>query len=273
MFILQTIQEFIDNPMGKGSTAIPSRKIIREDLNRRYKELIKHKDKVIKPTVYKDGDEYIFHFLIPSEDPERKNTYDVVLHFTTEETDEDKKVTNDKNLKRYNVKFFSNSPSFTYTFAYAFQLYGILIGSLKDKYRKIVLDRPPVTRNPGEIVNYDKTIYFAAHFFQENEDYLDKETLNKIAKPFKLRDLVSDIRNTDKIELQIKQALTDKESKKKEKTSSNMKRNKVQTTRKDSESSNRVVTAKRSNNTGNRRIKPQSKTKARTSSINKIKPR
>jgi hypothetical protein len=167
MFILQSIKDFVDNPMGKGSFAIPNRQLIKDDLNRRYDKL--NQNKKIKVTVYKDGEDYYFHFLIPSE-TERLNTYDVVLQFTMGEDD----FKFDNFLNRYYVKFFSNCPSFTFTYAYAFNLYGMLIEHLGNKYDEQVLTDDPIVRNPGEIISYENEI----HILRERggkEDFLNRQ--------------------------------------------------------------------------------------------------
>lgn len=200
MFILQTLREFIDNPMGKGSNAIPSRQLIRDDLKNRLDKILSNKDKDIKLSIYKYRDMYFFHFLIPSENMKRKNTYDVVLQFIPNEDS-----INQKNLNNYHVKFFSNSPSFTYTYAYAFNLYGLFIEELSNKFDKIIFENPPVTRNPGEVISYEKTIFFACQYLIDNSvKYLTKSTIDLIAKKYIENDFVKKIRTSETIENEIK---------------------------------------------------------------------
>lgn len=269
MFILQNIREFIDNPMGKGSTAIPSRHLIKEDLNRRFEELTNNKDKKIELTIYRDGDEYYFHFLIPSESKERRNTYDVVLHFTLGEDGKD--FASDRNLNRYFVKFFSNSPGFIYTYAYTFNLYGLLIESLANKYNKIVLEHPPVTRNPGEIISYEKTTYFACYYLLKNPKYLDKSTINLIAKPYKEEVLNKKIRNEDKIKLEIAQEKrrVEREKKEEEKKLKGL----IRSDKGVGKLPRRHDIEKVKKVTAINKIKPKAKITPKKSSINKIKPR
>lgn len=267
MFILQNIREFIDNPMGKGSTAIPSRHLIKEDLNRRFEELINNnKDKKIELTIYRDGDEYYFHFLIPSESKERRNTYDVVLYFTLGEDGKD--FASDKNLNRYFVKFFSNSPGFIYTYAYAFNLYGLLIESFANKYNKVVLEQPPVTRNPGEIISYEKTTYFACYYLLKNPKYLNKSTINLIAKPYKEEILNKKIRNEDKIKMEIAQEKrrVEREKKEEEKKLKGL-------IRSDKRIEPRTHEIKKTKKVSPiNKIKPKAKLTPKKSTINKIKP-
>jgi hypothetical protein len=198
MFILQNLKDFIDNPMGKGSMAIPNRQLIRSDLNRRYDNLVRKKK--ITYRVYSDKEDYYFHFKIPSES-ERNNDYDVVIMFTY---DEDKDFSYDHFLNRYYLKFFSNCPSFIFTYAFSFNLYGMFIESLSNKYDDRVLTEDPIVRNPGEIISYEKSIYFACYYLSQNRNLLTKSYLDLIALPYKEVDFNRLIRTSDNINLEIK---------------------------------------------------------------------
>jgi len=198
MFIPQTLSEYIDNPMGKGSTAIANRNLIKSDLDSRYNKLLeKHKD--FKHTMYYDVNTFYAHILIPSES-ERNNTYDVVIQFVPLE----KEVIQDVNLNRYCIKVFSNCPSFTYTYAYVYNDYDMMIDFLRNKYRNQVLQDNPIVKNPGEIINFEKSIYFAAKYIQSNKTLMNKFTLASIAKRMNKVEFAKTIRNTDTIELEIK---------------------------------------------------------------------
>lgn len=260
MFILQNIKDFIDNPMGKGSTAITNRQLIKDDLNKRYKKILKTKK--IDLNIYKDNDEYYFHFKIPSES-ERNNTYDVVLNFVMD--DEDFKF--DNFLNRYYLKFFSNCPSFIFTYAYAFNLYGMFIEHLENKYDKKVLEDDPVIRNPGEIINYEKSIYFACTYIMENKKYLNKMILNTIAKPFNKNEFNKLIRNYDTISLEIKKE-DNKVKEEKEKKENEIKEHNKKALNELLNNRHKILP-----NTGITIIKPSKKIRARKSSVSKIKPK
>lgn len=186
--------------MGKGSNALQSRELVRKDLDSRFDKILE--DKQIGFIVFKERDDYYFHLRIPSESKTKQNTYDVVLQFTT---NGEGNIKNDKDLSRYYVKFFSNSPSFTYTYAYAFNLYGMLADHTKGMFDSKTLTHPPITRNPGEIINYEKSTYFAAHYLSINPEYLTKEFLDKIAKNFSVSTFTKGLRDTNSIENEIKQ--------------------------------------------------------------------
>jgi hypothetical protein len=268
MFVLQNLRDFMDNPMGKGSTAIQSRQLVQRDLNQRFTKLMSQDGKKMDVDVFKDinGDNYYFHLKVPSESDKKMHVYDVIVQFTT---DGNKDLRNDKNLNRYSIKLFSNSPSFTYTYAYAFKLYGALADGLDNKFKDIVFEQPPITRNPGSVIGYEKTTYFACLYLSQNTEYLNKLTVDRMAKPYDKKYFHENVRNTDKAEFDSKEedrrVRQEKDNTKGEPTNDKTPRN------------NRAVASRQGSKIGgsktSRKIKPQAKIKPRKSSATKIKPR
>lgn len=198
MFLPQNLKEYLESPMGKGSTAVMNKQLIVNDLNARYEKLLKKK-KDFKHTIYfRDGD-YYFHFKIPSE-TERNNDYDVVIMFTMGEDN----FKTDVNIKRYYLKFFSNCPSFTYTFAYAYNDNGLLIDFLQNKYDDIVLANNPVIRNPSELVSYEKSLYFACKYIDTHQMLLNKVYLSSRAIRLTKLNLPKNVRTSASILIEIK---------------------------------------------------------------------
>lgn len=265
MFIRQNIGDFIDNPMGRGSNAIPSRQLIKEDLNNRLQKILDNKDKEITFKVYKGKDDYYLHFLIPSES-KRKNTYDVVLRFFLD--DETKQFKDDSTVRKYHVQFFSNSPGFVYTFGHAFALHGLFIESLSDKYDEEVFNRMPVTRNPGEIVSYEKTTYFAMRYLLNNIKYLGKSYLDSVAKKFDEAEFKKSIRNTDRIQVEIKEEQRRVEREEKEEKEKSSKKNSPKPPRREENK----FTGSRSNGS-KQKITGKPKIVGKKSSKPKIRPR
>ena len=98
---------------------------------------------------------------IPSETVE-KFYYDVVVKFTTH---------GEMNtLDKAPVEFFSNDPSFNYTFAHAFKKNKLTIKDLESKMRREALMKPAKEKNPQDTIGYVKTLYFA--FIVMNEKSL-----------------------------------------------------------------------------------------------------
>ena len=139
-------------------------------------------DKKIESDVYKEGDNYIFHVKLPSES-ERDNTYDVVVEFSPI----DKTSLSDESIINYNVKFFSNCPSFIFTYAYAYNDKGLFIDFLSKKLDELVLKNAPVVKNPMNIVNFEKSIYFACKYLVEEKN-LNKNYLKSFVQRFKKKD-------------------------------------------------------------------------------------
>lgn len=204
---LLTLKEFLDNPMGKGSTAIPNKELIKSDLVRRYEKLKKD----IKVKVYKDKKDFYFHVTIPSES-DRNNTYDVVIQFIPDAD----AINIGKTIEKYGVKFFSNCPSFVYTFAYVFNSYGYFIESLADKYDDKVLEDMPVVRNPNEIISFEKSIYFAGLYIRDKYKLATAMVLTQISQNYNTKVFNSSIRNSQKIQVEIKREMNVLKNKKNE---------------------------------------------------------
>lgn len=195
-----TLKEFLNNPMGKGAAAIPNKSLIQSDLKTRYNKI---SSKMQVKAYYDDkSGSYFFHFIIPSE-TERKNTYDVVLQFEPK----DNGMKNENTILNYNIRFFSNSPSFGFTYAYVFNERDMLIKSLKNKFSGVTLTDSPVVRNPNVTVNYEKSTFFACHFISENKAYVNKEYLATVTAPY-TKSFPTIIRTTNQV---LKEISLDKE--------------------------------------------------------------
>lgn len=205
-----TISEFMNNPAGKGSNIIPNRQLIIDDFRRRYKQILEHHK--FDVTIYKNKEDYFFHVIVPSEDKDKDVTYDVVIQFTM--ADEDFK--NDISLNRYFVKFFSNCPSFTFTYTYVYAENDLLADGFQVKYRDEVLDAPPVVRNPNEVISFEKSTYFACLHLLDKNVYMNKLYLNTHIRSTNIDALIKKIRTTDTILMQYKRA-QNKQKKEKEK--------------------------------------------------------
>lgn len=191
------IKEFINNPSGKGAV-MPGKSVILMDLNKRYNSLVKNDGIIDK--IYNLKDTYYFHVVTKTESEDRDNTYDVVLKFEPV----DKNMLKDGSLKNYSMKVFSNSPSFTFAYAYVAGLNGILVEELMDKFDVNILGQPPISRNPSLLFSYEKTIYFACKYILEHNK-LNKSYLKGNAKPLK-KEFFKNIRNYKQIEEEITRA-------------------------------------------------------------------
>lgn len=131
------------------------------DMYKQRYELIKDK---IMWAACKDGDNYIVHVRMPSTDPNCKDVYyDVVFEFFPES----EKLIDSRSLNDYSVLLFSNCPSFTFTFTYAYNKYGLLVPWLINKCIPDCLNKPAIHRNRGSQIGSDMKTWFAAYHLQK----------------------------------------------------------------------------------------------------------
>lgn len=199
------IKEFLKNPVGKGAV-IPGKNTLLADLDKRYKALLERKE--FEFNIYRKKDCFFFHFLIMTEDPERENDYDVVIGFYPTKTQKFDTV-----ITRYDIKIFSNSPSFIYTYAYVAKQNKLLIVDFYNKFDVNVLKKPPVSRNPGKIMGYEKSVYYACKYLVEHENLLNK-AYAKNHSDSNYRKLIKEVRRDSVILQEIKTAKAIKQAKK-----------------------------------------------------------
>jgi len=119
-------------------------------------------------------DSFYIHMKIPSESQKSSDgtyEYDVVVRFFTD----DSEIAKQTHLRSYYVQFFSNSPSFMYTYAYVYKREDYLIKVLYEKLDPDYIDVKPEKTNPRLKKSYDKSIYFACRYLSDTQfRYLDK---------------------------------------------------------------------------------------------------
>lgn len=266
------IRQYLDNPMGKGAI-IPGKQMIVDDLNKRYKSLTSNKS--IECKIYNSKEIYYFHLTIPSES-ERDNDYDVVIEFSPK----DKTDKGDESIINYNIKFFSNCPSFIYTYAYAYNLNGIFIDFMTKKLQKEIFKKPPLVKNPNNIINFEKSLYFACKFLMEEKKYLTKNFIKSASLKFNQKDFLYSIRSHDKIMDEINKAKSKLKQKKEKEEKENKphKRTKNKMEHSNSPNSVKLIKPKKTtvanNKSGVNKIKKTSAKKSITQSksgVNKIK--
>jgi hypothetical protein len=250
------IDEFLKNPMGKGAI-IPGKDTMLTSLDYRLKVLQDHKD--IDMQIYTRGKDVYYHFIMPTENKDRDNTYDVIIKF--KETD--KSDAYDQTYRQYQIEFFSNCPSFTYGYAYVANLNGYFIKEFANKYEPQILKYPPVSKNPGLIFSYEKSIYFACKCLMANKRVLLKSHVESYGKKL-TPEVIKSIRHMNVIEEEYKKA--DKimrEYKKK---------NKLEFDKKTKRKKEELISQYDANGKKKENVSTVKKIKAKASNINKIKP-
>lgn len=186
-----TLNEYIENPMGKGDAALgQNRKVIVATLTSKYESLTERKEIKMKcyTATLAAPTKYYIHLTIPSE-TERENTYDVVFEFTKNMS---------KPMKDWNVKVFSNSPSFAYTFAYVYLKHDLMIKHLANKLGKEFQRKAPEVRNRFQIVGFEKYVFFGAMFIRDSK-ILSEEAFKKKATSHATNSFPGKVRTLDEI--------------------------------------------------------------------------
>lgn len=168
-----TLKEYVENPMGRGdSTLGQNRKLIVDTLKGKYESLTNRKEIKMKCYIAEMAipKKYYIHLTIPSE-TERENTYDAIFEFT-----QDKDVP----MTKWNVRVFSNSPSFAFTFAYVYLKHDLMIKGLAKKLGKEFMRKEPNIRNRYQVVSYEKYVFFGAMFILDSK-ILGEEAFRKKA--------------------------------------------------------------------------------------------
>lgn len=215
MYELQSLSEFINNPLGKGTSVLPNRELIVNDFKRR-KKIMEGEGKKFPVTVYKNDVKgiYYFHVIVPSE-TNRKNDYDVVFELSPPE---EKGVFKKVGLDKYKVRFFSNAPSFIFTYAHIMYNNGMGVKLLIKKLSREVILKSPDVRNPTGTILYEKSIMFAALTILEKTEYFSETYLNTIVKKNADNALFAKVRTGEKILEEINKEKQRLSNEKREKT-------------------------------------------------------
>lgn len=149
-----TLNDYLSNPFGKGVNIAPST-IIRDNLTEQFRNL---KNSIVLKYYLVNETNIVCHFKLPSRT--KKNIfYDVVFEFNIKGLED-----SNRSILGLDFKCFSNCPSFTYTYANAFEDKDMLCKWLKKKYEKIVFRKDPNIRNPNRMTGYERSIYICGKY-------------------------------------------------------------------------------------------------------------
>lgn len=212
-----TFDEYIQNPMGVKTAVVPGRSMYKELYTKKW-DMIILREREIKYTLYKSKTDFFAYFKIPSEVLD-KFYYDVVIRFYPSKQKKGSLVNN--TLNDYNVQFFSNDPSFVYTFCHAFVKNGLFINDLSERMNKLALKHVGKERNPQDLIGYVKSLYFA--YLEMNRQKLFKKEQFSSAEEYNKSKLLKLIMDTDeKIDLRRTGQIKNNRDEKKSKVSTNV---------------------------------------------------
>lgn len=186
--------KYIDNPSG-GASVITNRRMYKEMYKKKFDAVLLREQGKIVYEIYRSGDSedsYYIYMKIPSEVIENFY-YDVVIRLYT--TVSSKKSSSF--LKEYAVEFYSNDPAFVYTFAHSFEKNKLFINDLAPKMSRRALTNKAVVKNPKDEVWYVKSLYFA-FLTMEKYNLFSRIVLDRSAKKYSKRELLSKLTNADK---------------------------------------------------------------------------
>ena len=190
-----TLEQYILNPMGKNNAVLNAsmRELMRKQYMHKFDNILLRENGKIEYYLYKDSksNTYWAHIKVPSETV-KKFYYDVVLKFSANQSTDGA----GDDLFKYNVEFYSNDPSFVYTYAYVFRTNDLFIKELSSKMSKKALKQAPTEKNPGNNIGYVKAIYFA-YLVMQNRKLNKKSKFTDESKPLDPKLLLSMIEEAD----------------------------------------------------------------------------
>lgn len=204
-----TFNEYIQNPMGKENSVISNRSMYRDLYQNKLDKILVREAGNIEFKGYSYGLKYLAYLKIPSEViPDFY--YDVLIEFSPSS-----KLITSGSLEDYTVRFYSNDPSFVYTFAHAFIKNDMFIKTLESKMSKQAVQKVAKEKNPNNQIGYVKSLYFAYLIMKK------RGLFNKLryVTPYSERALLKEIMAADeKIKLRQEAATaTAKENRRKKK--------------------------------------------------------
>lgn len=178
------LEDYIQNPMGENNAVFSQREMYRNLYTDKFNKLLLREAGKIDFLLYKDTDRYFIHIKIPSEVVE-KFYYDTVIEFYAV----DSGVTVGASLKDYFVRFYSNDPSFVFTFAHAFIKNDLFIKELTPKMSTEAVENSAKVKNPKNLIGYVKSIYFA-YLLIKNRGLMQKVMFDTYGKKFDIKQLL-----------------------------------------------------------------------------------
>lgn len=181
--------EQIVKPFNSGFSAV-SIKYLLENLQKRY--LVNIEPNITTVDAIKEKDNYFILVKIPSEsNTEYKSDkifYDVIIELSPP----NKSYLNNESVRDYDVRVYSNCPSFTYTFTYVYYKKDALIKMPKGAYTRKALSKAPKVRNPLLLFGIEKTLWFAICYIDKNRLFKRSNLEALVKDDSKLKDLIKE---------------------------------------------------------------------------------
>lgn len=187
-----TFDQYIANPMGIKNAVYSNKEMYRQLYTDKLNKILVREIGKVKYTLYRDKDNtYYVLMKVPSEVIANFYYDTVVMFYTNDETIKMKKT-----LKDYYVKFYSNDPSFVYTFAHAMLENDLFIRDLVPRMSKEAIKKVATQRNPKNEVGYVKSLYFT-YLLMNNYNLFQKIIFESEGEKYDKKRLLSIIEHAD----------------------------------------------------------------------------
>lgn len=186
-----TFEQYINNPMGVKNAVFSGREMYRSLYTEKLNTILVREVGKVKYRLYKSKDRYFVYMKIPSE-VVPDFYYDTVVEFYTDRSN----AKSSKTLKDYYVKFYSNDPSFVFTFAHAMLKNDLFIKELVPRMSKEAVKKVAKEKNPKMEIGYVKSIYFT-YLLMKNYSLFNKIVFDNEAEKLNLKELLSLIEHAD----------------------------------------------------------------------------
>jgi hypothetical protein len=188
-----TFDDYIVNPMGIKNSVYSNRELYRQLYTDKLNKILVREVGKVSYTLYMDKiqDTYYILMRVPSEVIE-KFYYDTVIMFYTDNPDLKLK----RSLKDYYVKFYSNDPSFVYTFAHAMLENDLFIRDLVPRMSKEAVTKVATEKNPKNEIGYVKSLYFT-YLLMKKDNLFEKIIYESQAEPYSKKKILETVTHAD----------------------------------------------------------------------------
>lgn len=210
-----TFDKYIDNP--NGGAVFTNRQMYKEMYRSKFDAVMLREGGSVKYKIYRDKASYFIKMKIPSE-VISDFYYDVVVELYPGTNS----LVHDANMRSYFVKFFSNDPAFTFTFAHTFLDHDMFITELKSKMSKEAIKKPAEEKNPNNDIWYVKSLYFA-YLAMEKYSLFNKAKLDINSESYNKHSFDDIMPASQKIALRVEEGEKLKKQKQKEREAAKLK--------------------------------------------------
>lgn len=181
--------EQIVKPFNSGFSAV-SIKYLLEDLQKRY--LVNIEPNITIVDAVKEKDNYFILVKIPSESNSEYKSDQIFYDVIIELLPPNNSYLSNESVRDYDVRVYSNCPSFTYTFTYVYYKKDALIRMPKGAYTRKALSKVPKVRNPLLLFGIEKTLWFAICYLDKNRLFKRSNLEALVRDDSKLKDLIKE---------------------------------------------------------------------------------